>query len=161
MKRILWISTLVLILTGLRVGIVSAQQPTPSDDDVNKIARQLYCPVCENTPLDVCPTQACAQWRELIRQKLAEGWNEEQIIQYFVDNYGARVLSEPPRQGWNWLIYIAPPIIILAGAFILYRTLRSWQAPTTAKNGASPSNFADTVKGEYIARFEEELHKRE
>ena len=161
MKRILWISTLVLILTGLRVGIVSAQQPTPSDDDVNKIARQLYCPVCENTPLDVCPTQACAQWRELIRQKLAEGWNEEQIIQYFVDNYGARVLSEPPRQGWNWLIYIAPPIIILAGAFILYRTLRSWQAPTTAKNGASPSDFADTVKGEYIARFEEELHKRE
>jgi cytochrome c-type biogenesis protein CcmH len=160
MKRILWISTLVLILTGLRVGIVSAQQPTPSDDDVNKIARQLYCPVCENTPLDVCPTQACAQWRELIRQKLAEGWNEEQIIQYFVDNYGARVLSEPPRQGWNWLIYIAPPIIILAGAFILYRTLRSWQAPTTAKNGASPSDFADTVKGEYIARFEEELHKR-
>ncbi len=161
MKRILWISTLVLILTGLRVGVVSAQQPTPSDDDVNKIARQLYCPVCENTPLDVCPTQACAQWRELIRQKLAEGWNEEQIIQYFVDNYGTRVLSEPPRQGWNWLIYIAPPIIILAGAFILYRTLRSWQAPTTAKNGASPSDFADTVKGEYIARFEEELHKRE
>ena len=50
-----------------------AQSPTPSDDDVNRIAHQLYCPVCENVPLDVCGTQACAQWRELIREKLGQG----------------------------------------------------------------------------------------
>ena len=38
---------------------VRSQGPTPTDDAVNKIAKQLYCPVCENTPLDVCPTEAC------------------------------------------------------------------------------------------------------
>ncbi len=36
-----------------------AQGQPPTDDEVNRIAKQLYCPVCENTPLDVCPTQAC------------------------------------------------------------------------------------------------------
>jgi cytochrome c-type biogenesis protein CcmH/NrfF len=51
---------------------VQAQQPIPSDDEVNAIARQLFCPICENTPLDVCPTQACHDWRELIRQMLAK-----------------------------------------------------------------------------------------
>ena len=61
-----------------------AQAPTPTDDEVNRIAQQLYCPVCENTPLDVCPTEACRQWRDLIRQQLSEGWTEEQIQQYFV-----------------------------------------------------------------------------
>ena len=81
------------LLFGFLVSsVVSAQQPTPSDDQVNAIARQLYCPVCENIPLDVCPTTACAKWRELIRQKLSDGWNEQQIKDYFVNQYGASVL---------------------------------------------------------------------
>ena len=81
----------------LIVGVAAAQQPTPSDDQVNAIAKQLYCPVCENIPLDVCPTTACAQWRELIRQKLADGWSEQQIKEYFVQQYGSRVIGTPNR----------------------------------------------------------------
>ena len=69
-----WRSTLLAVLSTPPAAL--AQQPTPSDDEVNAIAKQLFCPVCENTPLDVCPTQACAQWRELIREKLAAGWSE-------------------------------------------------------------------------------------
>ncbi len=42
---------------------VLAQQNV-SDDQVNEVAGGLYCPVCESTPLDVCPTQACADWRD-------------------------------------------------------------------------------------------------
>ena len=72
-SRTLWTILLVIILAGLGSGVVSAQGPTPTDDDVNRIAKQLFCPVCENTPLDVCPTEACRQWRELIRQMLSEG----------------------------------------------------------------------------------------
>src|SRR5512142_2007406 len=85
---------LAVTLTITFAIIASAQAPTPSDDDVNRIARQLYCPVCENTPLDVCPTEACRQWRELIRSMLADGKSETEIKQYFVDHYGARVLAE-------------------------------------------------------------------
>ena len=70
------------ILIVLALAITStfsafAQGPEPTDDDVNRIAKQLYCPVCESTPLDVCPTEACRQWRELIRQMLREGKSEE------------------------------------------------------------------------------------
>ncbi|MCX6067458.1 MAG: cytochrome c-type biogenesis protein CcmH, partial [Chloroflexi bacterium] len=111
MKRNIWIILAVGLLALTMVKQVSAQSPVPSDDEVNAVARQLFCPVCENTPLDVCPTQACAQWRELIRQKLAEGWDAEKIKQYFATQYGARVLSEPPRQGLNWLVYIIPPVL--------------------------------------------------
>jgi len=137
-----------------------AQQPvpTPSDDQVNHIAHQLYCPVCENTPLDVCPTEACRQWRDLIRQQLSQGWTEQQIKQYFVQQYGIRVLDEPPQTGLNWLIYILPPAIILAGAFILFRALRTWTKPRLASAASGSNNEA--VKDEYIARLEEELKKR-
>lgn len=156
---------LVAFVFGLVVGSISArpafaQGPTPSDDEVNAIAKQLYCPVCENTPLDVCPTEACRQWRELIRQQLAEGRTEEQIKQYFVDNYGARVLAEPPRTGLNWLVYLLPPAIILLGAFILFRALRAWTRPSAASTGAGESEAKSIHQDDYVARLEEELKKR-
>jgi len=157
MKRFLSILLLVLVVAGLWTGAAGAQGPTPSDDEVNAIAKQLFCPVCENTPLDVCPTQACAQWRALIRQMLSEGYTEEEIKQYFVDNYGARVLSEPPREGINWLVYLVPPVLILAGVYILARQMRAMSAPKTAAAETPVPPPAD----EYVARLEEELRKRD
>lgn len=157
MKRIFSIILLALFLTGLFSGIAFAQKPTPSDDEVNAIAKQLYCPVCENTPLDVCPTEACRQWRELIRQQLADGWTEDQIKQYFVDNYGARVLAEPPRTGLNWLVYILPPVAILAGAVILFRAMQAW---TRASSATSNTSQEPIEQDEYLTRLEEELRKR-
>jgi len=138
----------------------AAQDPTPSDDDVNRIARQLYCPVCENTPLDVCPTEACRQWRDLIRQKLSEGWSEGQIQQYFVEQYGARVLSEPPRTGLNWLVYVLPPIFILGGVVILVRSFRAWQRPANGNTENGPTAHTDGPPQEYLQRIEDELKKR-
>jgi cytochrome c-type biogenesis protein CcmH len=166
MKRTFLTLALVLVVAGLFTGVALAQEPTPSDDEVNAIAKQLYCPVCENTPLDVCPTEACRQWRELIRSQLADGWTEDQIKQYFVDNYGDRVLAEPPRTGLNWVVYVLPPVIILLGGFILFRALQSWTKASTASAGpsaseASPPGEAKPIEqDEYVARFEEELKKR-
>ncbi|MFN3742960.1 MAG: cytochrome c-type biogenesis protein CcmH [Anaerolineales bacterium] len=135
---------------------IFAQGGTPTDDEVNRIARQLYCPVCENTPLDVCPTEACRQWRELIRQMLAEGKSEEEIKQYFVEHYGARVLSEPPRQGFNWLVYLAPPLLILSGAILLFRTMRNW-----VKIAAVEAEEIQELSDDPLARrLEEDLRKR-
>lgn len=142
----------------LLVSLALAQQPTPSDNEVNVIARQLYCPVCENIPLDVCPTQACAQWRELIREKLAQGWDEGRIKAYFVEQYGARVLAAPPAQGLNWLAYLVPPIAILSGAYILFRAMKSWRKPSL--EGEAQVNVPEQPEDEYVKRFEEELRKR-
>jgi len=149
---------LVFLLAAAFATPALAQGSQPTDDDVNAIARQLYCPVCENTPLDVCPTEACRQWRDLIRQQLSEGWTEAQIKDYFVANYGARVLSEPPRTGLNWIVYILPPVLIAAGAFVLFRALRAWTRPAPARTEADPA--AETPSDDYMARFEEEARNR-
>lgn len=134
-----------------------AQPPQPpSDDQVNAIAHQLYCPVCENVPLDVCPTEACAQWRATIREKLAAGWSEGQIKDYFVEQYGARVLATPPARGLNWLVYVLPPAAFVVGAYILYRAFRSWGKPVEATGSATPDSSDDP----YVARLEEELRRR-
>src|SRR5512147_940469 len=102
MRKFFYLFIFLSLLGGLFTTTALAQSGTPSDDEVNAIARKLYCPVCESTPLDVCPTQACKEWRELIRTMLAEGKTEDEILQHFVDQYGARVLAEPPKEGGFW-----------------------------------------------------------
>jgi cytochrome c-type biogenesis protein CcmH len=165
MKRFLFILLLALVLLGSFTATTVFAQDGITDDEVNAIAKQLYCPVCENTPLDVCPTEACRQWRELIRLQISQGMTEAEIKQYFVDNYGARVLAEPPRTGLNWLVYILPPLFILAGTFILFRSFREWTKPKAVEAGSIGESEAGEASSpsdpdDYIARFEEEVKKR-
>lgn len=153
----------LLLLTLAFAATTVFAQDEITDDEVNAIAKQLYCPVCENTPLDVCPTEACRQWRELIRLQLSQGMTEAEIKQYFVDNYGGRVLAEPPRTGLNWLVYIIPPVMIVAGAFVLFRSFREWTKPRAVEAGTGGDDEAEGLsleKDDYVARLEEELKKR-
>ena len=148
----------LLLFLALSIALpAAAQAPLPSDDDVNAIAKQLYCPVCENIPLDVCPTQACIQWRQTIREKLIEGWDEAQIKAYFVEQYGDRVLAEPPRRGLNWLVYIIPPLAFLGGVGILLRAFWVWRsadASAVVLEGPAPDD------DEYLKRQEAELDNK-
>jgi len=154
------------LLAGLLVAVVAsasiltdtalAQDEQPSDDEVNAVAKGLYCPVCENVPLDVCPTLACKQWRDTIRDKLAQNWSQEQIEQFFVSQYGDRVLATPPASGLNWLVYLLPPLVFIAGAVILGRAIRSWRVSPHANSQTADEPSADP----YLERVEEELRRR-
>jgi len=153
----LYVSLLLLIIFGASTKAF-AQSGEPTDNEVNKIAKQLFCPVCENTPLDVCPTEACRQWRELIRQMLAEGKSEQEIKDHFVAQYGARVLDEPPNR---WASYLVPVVAFIAGAFLLFRGFRMWIKPIETGPGLPVKDEAKPVEqDEYIQMFEEELKKR-
>lgn len=155
---LLRLALLVGVLAGsvLNVPTAAAQGGEPTDDEVNAIAKQLYCPVCENTPLDVCPTQACVQWRDTIREKLAAGWNEEQIKNYFVEQYGVRVLAQPPVGGATIWVWVLPPLALIGGALLLAYYLRVMRQPapqTTTPEAPAPDD-------DYAAKLEKELAKR-
>jgi cytochrome c-type biogenesis protein CcmH len=153
----LLLAALLALVLALTPRAASAQGPTPTDDEVNRIAKQLYCPVCESTPLDVCPTEACRQWRDLIRTMLAEGRSEEEIKQYFVAQYGARVLSEPPNR---LVTYLVPAVIILLGALLLFRGFQMWMKPSPTEATIADTESTAQATDPYIARLEEELKKQ-
>ena len=154
---------LLILLVALIPISVGAQGSGPTDDEVNAVAKQLFCPVCENISLDACGTAACEQWRGIIRDKLSEGWTEDQIKNYFVDQYGDRVLAEPPARGFNWVIYIVPLVIFLAGGYLFIRGFQKWRQDASS-NGTEISSRKPTkqskVSDDYIDLVEEELRKR-
>jgi len=149
-------SVFLLLIFLVLVPTVSADDG-PSQDEVNAVARRLFCPVCENTPLDVCPTEACQQWRDVIRTKLVEGQSEQEILDYFAMMYGDSVLAEPPpRQLAAWLL---PAVIFVAAvaAFVIW--LRSSMRPVPVAPMAASEDQAQTVleSDPYIERLEKEL----
>lgn len=161
--KLLWLALATLLAGWQASGTARAQTGTPvspvTDDQVNAVARQLYCPVCENVPLDVCPTVACAQWRATIREKLEAGWSEPQILDYFAAQYGERVLAQPSTRGFNLLVWIIPPLIVVAGGLWLWGFLRGQvarPAPAAALPAGSPGQNNDV----YTARLEQELRER-
>lgn len=159
-----WLLGVILLVLMLLLAAVpaAAQENTQpvTDDQVNAVAKELYCPVCENIPLDACGTAACQQWRSLIREKLGEGWSDEQIKTYFAEQYGDRVLAEPPRSGLNWLAYLVPPLAFILGVFILVKAFTSWKGsgPAAASNVVQPDPDPSS-EDEYVARLEEELRR--
>jgi cytochrome c-type biogenesis protein CcmH len=156
MKNFLKNLTFTFLLSIMFTGIAVAQDSNPpTDDEVNAVASKLYCPVCESTPLDVCPTEACKDWREQIRVMLSEGKTEDEILQYFEDQYGG--CAEPPRRELAYLSF--PPAVILAGAVVLFRSLKEWTKPKAAVPAPGAERSAAS-SDDYVARLEEELKKK-
>lgn len=158
-----WIVLSILILIFLVPVSSYAQDSGPTDDEVNAVAKQLYCPVCENIPLDACGTQACEQWRGIIRDRLAEGWTEDQIKAYFVAQYGDRVLAEPPREGFNWAVYIVPIVIFVGGGILFYRGFKQWRSSVPQRDQRREEKKPvppEKPSEEDLRRVEEELMRR-
>lgn len=162
MKRLIALIFLALMGLLLLAGAANAQQPV-SDDEVNRVAKKLYCPVCENTPLDVCPTQACKDWREMIRGQLSDGWSEEQVLDYFEAKFGPQVLAQPPATGFTTLVWLLPVLALAGGGFFLWRLLRDWQGRRTpSESTASGTTGAGSaeIAPDLLARIEREVSSR-
>ncbi len=165
MKRFVLPAATLLLLCAVLFGggTVGAQDgsPTPtrravSDNEVNRVARNLYCPVCQNVPLEVCPTDACSRWREQVRDLLAQGYTDEQVAQYFVDHFGAKTVGTPTDPGTQFLTVILPLLLIgLIGVAIAVTLLR-WRRPSPSQAQAPGVEPPD----DYRAQLEDELRKR-
>ena len=154
---------------------VSAQQTVDPEsgitlDEVNEVARELWCPLCSGVRLDACELKACVQMKEMIAIKLAEGEDVESIKAYFVDQYGPQVLGEPPRQGFNWLAWVLPVIALVFGGVFLWRQMKRMMQPAAdSGDGSSMTDgtLASELEGveerqpadEYERLLEEELSR--
>lgn len=127
-------------------------------DEVNEVARQIWCPLCSGVRLDSCELKACEQMRQEIALKLAAGEDAESIRAYFLAQYGPQTLGEPPREGFNWLAWILPFVALGGGAIFLAVRGRS----LFVRTAGAPRRPTATLAPEdepYARRLEEELKR--
>jgi cytochrome c-type biogenesis protein CcmH len=164
-RRAAWALLAGLLLALALAGVVAAQSDTPpatvapgvTANDVNEVARRLYCPLCSGVRLDACELKACIQMKEVIALKLSEGESFEQIRDYFVEQYGPQVLGEPPRQGFSLLAWTLPVIVLVLAGVFFWRKASALVRRPAAQPSIPPTPA--TGEDEYERKLEEELAK--
>jgi cytochrome c-type biogenesis protein CcmH len=154
--------TFLLLLTSIWVAsALGALAQTPTPNEINEIAKDLWCPLCNGVRLDNCELQACIQMKEVIAQKLAAGESREQIKAYFVEQYGDVVLGAPSTQGFNRLAWILPILAAVVGLGWLVYFIRSVtrKRPAPIAPPAQQSSSAQEVQDNYLQRVDDEMRR--
>ncbi len=79
------------------------------------ISAELRCLVCQNESIDESNADLAHDIRVLVRQRLTAGDTDAQAIQAVVNRYGAFVLLRPPVEPATYLLWFAPPALVLIG----------------------------------------------
>jgi cytochrome c-type biogenesis protein CcmH len=102
---------------------------TALETRTKQVAALLRCPVCQGLSVADSPSSTAQNMKAHVRELLAEGFDQDQILAYFERSYGEFVRLEPARRGVNWLVWIAPVAGLLLGVAIVLYALRSPRAP--------------------------------
>ena len=94
------------------------------DEQTKNVASVLRCPVCQGLSVNDSPAEMAVSMKHQVRELVARGYTEEQILSYFEKSYGEFVRLEPPLRGVNWLVWIVPALLAAGGAFGVWRFLR-------------------------------------
>jgi cytochrome c-type biogenesis protein CcmH/NrfF len=77
---------------------------------------------------------------------LAKGETQEQIIQDFVNQYGAIVYVEPPKRGFGLVAWVMPFFYAILGVALVAFVIKKWLKPrplaASASGGPTVSNEA-------------------
>ena len=128
-----------LFLLFLSCAIVGAQTPQPTTDDpvANKravaLSEELRCLVCQNQSIAESNAELAVDLRRQIREQIAEGRDDRQIIDYMVERYGDFVLYRPPLKASTVVLWLGPPLLFLIGLALLLRYLRGRRPDETSR----------------------------
>ncbi len=105
---------LMIAMLGFSTAVFSSPvNEDPIERQMLDIAAKLRCTVCQNQPVSESHSGLAGDMRNLITEKLKQGNNEAEIMQFFVDRYGDYVLLEPPQSGNGTLLWVLPPLLLL------------------------------------------------
>ena len=124
---------LTLSLLAVSATVVSAQGGDDAlEREAQAIDKMLMCPVCPAETIDQAQVEISFQMRAVVRELLAEGRTRQEVLDYFVDRYGADILAAPPKSGTNLVAWILPIVGVAAGLLGVFLVIR---AMTRAQRG--------------------------
>jgi cytochrome c-type biogenesis protein CcmH len=124
-----------LLLTAAPLA-VAAGEAVPSEKDPVAAARavhlsnELRCLVCQNQSIAESNAELAVDLRREIREQIAAGKSDGEIVDYMVSRYGDFVLYRPPFKLTTLLLWLGPALLVLAGFVTLVRHLRARRRST-------------------------------
>ncbi len=151
MRRIL---LAIAMLAAIGLSPVRAVLPDEVMSDPAKEARarhlsqELRCMVCQNQSIDDSEAPLARDLRLLVRERIASGDSDAQVIDFLVARYGEFVLLRPRFERQTLLLWLVPPLILFGGGLVL------WLQARRRKSGPNGVPVDDTLTSEEQARLE-------
>ena len=94
------------------------------DRRVMDLAAELRCLVCQNQSLAESNAGLAVDLRNQIREQLARGASEREVVDFMVARYGDFVLYRPPLKASTFFLWFGPFVLLIAGIYVLIRRIR-------------------------------------
>jgi len=91
-----------------------------------EITSNLNCPDQEGCTMIVvdCTCPSSLEIKDKVRAMLDQGLSEKKIYDNLIADYGKGVLATPPKEGFDWIVWLALPAGIIVGGVVVYRISR-------------------------------------
>ena len=84
------------------------------------LSRELRCMVCQNQSIDDSEAPLARDLRLLVRERIAAGDSDAQVIDFLVARYGEFVLLKPRLERHTLLLWLLPPLALAGGGLALW-----------------------------------------
>lgn len=105
-----------------------------------EISRGLRCLVCQNELIDELNADLARDLRKLVRERIAAGDSDAEVVGYVVSRYGDFVLLEPPFKPSTYALWLGPPMLLAIAVLTLVLFYRRRAASGAA---GAPLSAAD------------------
>jgi cytochrome c-type biogenesis protein CcmH len=147
-----------LLLVAFTATATHAVQPDEIMSDPAKearardLSRELRCMVCQNQSIDDSEAPLARDLRLLVRERIAAGDSDAQVVDFLVARYGEFVLLKPRLNPHTWLLWLLPPLLLAGGGLALFalgrRRLRTSAGAEQALSADEKARLSALMPGE-------------
>lgn len=144
MARAAVLAALLLAAALPAFAQVADRLPDPvAEARARDIGRELRCLVCQSQSIEDSEADLARDLRRIVREQVARGASDEEVIRFVHDRYGDFVLLRPPVRAATLLLWATPALALLGGLFAIWRMRRRRPAPVAELTEAERARLAE------------------
>ena len=158
LRTLLLFAPLLVVLAFVVIfsGTALAQEGESLEERAVALDKQLICPVCPGESVHESQATLAKQMQGILRERLAAGQSEQEILDYFVSVYGKSVLAEPPKEGFTLVIWLVPPLALALGGAAVVAAVRAMRRRQAVLAGPASADAAPEELEGYLRMVDEE-----
>ncbi len=137
-----------LLFVFIFLAAVNATAAENNEARIRQLEEKLRCLVCQNQSLADSNAELAGDLRKQVREQVAAGRSDQEIVDFLVQRYGDFVRYEPPFKASTALLWLGPFLLLAAGATTLLIVLRRRRnAPEAPALGPDEKRLVERVLG--------------
>lgn len=143
-----WLVLVVLVAGAVAVLVVRSQPSDSVEARAGRLERELACPVCTGESLAESNAPEARAMRDDMRERMAAGQSDGEIVAAYVRLYGERVKLKPDDGGVAVLAWGLPVVLFVVGGAALVAALVRWSRTPRLEPEPEDERLVARARGE-------------